>query len=91
MKCSLHAGFDALDCPECCQEGYAPHLYTAKPRRSLADDPAAVPLSDFKALLEEAEDMRTYVDDYFAEKWGHDEALEKARAVVSAAEGDTDA
>jgi hypothetical protein len=34
-------------------------------------------------LLEDARDMRSYVPDYFAEKWRHDEALERAaRALV---------
>lgn len=34
-------------------------------------------------LLEGAEDMRTYVDRYFAEKWKHDDYLARARAALS--------
>jgi hypothetical protein len=34
----------------------------------------------FVELLEVAEDMRSYVPDYFAEKWKHDEGLAVARA-----------
>lgn len=37
----------------------------------------------FKDLLEGAEDMRPYVSDYFAEKWGHDGYLERARAALA--------
>lgn len=33
-------------------------------------------------LLEGAEDMRGYVSDFFAEKWGHDEYLARARTVL---------
>jgi hypothetical protein len=36
-------------------------------------------------LLCEAEDMRAYVPDYFAKKWHHDEALERAREVLRGA------
>lgn len=35
---------------------------------------------EFRVFLEEtAEDMRPYVSDFFAAKWGHDEGLERAR------------
>lgn len=34
----------------------------------------------FDDLLEVATDMRPYVPDYFAQKWHHDDDLEKARA-----------
>ena len=34
-------------------------------------------------LLEEAQDMRSYVPEYFAKKWKHDEALDRARAVLA--------
>lgn len=36
----------------------------------------------FAALLEEARDMRSYVPDYFAKKWHHDEALEAAQTAL---------
>jgi hypothetical protein len=36
----------------------------------------------YRQLFEAAEDMRSYVPDYFAEKWGHDEALRAARKVL---------
>ena len=35
---------------------------------------------EFARLLEVANDMRPYVADFFAKKWEHDEALERARA-----------
>lgn len=38
----------------------------------------------FNELLDGAEDMRPYVSDYFAEKWGHDEYLSNARAAIAA-------
>jgi hypothetical protein len=33
-------------------------------------------------LLEEARDMRSYVPEYFAKKWKHDEALERAAMAI---------
>lgn len=35
-------------------------------------------------LLEEAVDMRSYVPEYFAKKWSHDDALDAARRVLDA-------
>lgn len=39
--------------------------------------------TELRLLLEAAEDMRPYVPDYFAKKWEHDEALARAREVLS--------
>jgi hypothetical protein len=39
--------------------------------------------TEFVELLDEAKDMRSYVPDYFAKKWKHDEALERAIAVAA--------
>jgi hypothetical protein len=36
----------------------------------------------FAELLEGAQDMRSYVPDYFANKWRHDEALGAARKAL---------
>ena len=33
-------------------------------------------------LIEDAEDMRSYVPEIFQEKWGHKKAIDKARAVL---------
>lgn len=38
--------------------------------------------------LEGLEDMRPYVSDYFAEKWGHDGYITRARAALAAAESE---
>jgi hypothetical protein len=51
----------------------------------MSDPTPMVPLAAFQDLLEQAEDMRPYVPDYFAKKWHHDEALDRARAVLTAA------
>ncbi|MCW2763862.1 MAG: hypothetical protein JWR85_4063 [Marmoricola sp.] len=33
--------------------------------------------------LEEMESMIVYVPDYFAEKWGYDESIERVRAAIA--------
>ena len=40
-----------------------------------------------RALIEDAEDMRSYVPEIFQEKWGHKEAIDKARAALHPKEG----
>lgn len=46
---------------------------------------------EFRVLLEEtAEDMRPYVSDFFAEKWGHDRGLERAHDYLDRVKEPTD-
>jgi hypothetical protein len=44
-----------------------------------------VDFEDFDDLLDVAKDMRPYVPDYFAEKWKHDEQINRADFVAGAA------
>ena len=41
---------------------------------------------ELRNALEGMEDMRGYVSDYFAEKWGHDEYIARVKAAIKTEE-----
>ena len=61
---------------------YAARAYLAAEDAAVADL-----LGALKEALEGMEDMRAYVPDYFATKWGHDDAIARARDAIARAEG----
>lgn len=56
-------------------------------RSQRAEAEAARLRAELAAALELAEDMRAYVPDYFAEKWKHDEGMERLRSAVESDQG----
>lgn len=67
---------DPLTCEVCHAEG------TTAEVQALLDEIGRL-REAFADLYEEALDMRSYVPDYFAEKWKHDEALERAKSALA--------